>query len=552
MVNYSYKPSDQQLLQERVDQYREQVAVYMSGGLTEDQFRPLRLMNGLYVQAHAPMLRIAIPYGVLESYQLRGLADIADKFDRGWGHFTTRQNIQFNWIKLDESPDVLQALADIQMHAIQTSGNCIRNISIDQLAGVSPDEIEDPRVISELLRQWSTFHPEFSFLPRKFKIAIGGSRIDRAATKFHDIGLHIKRNDQGETCVDFLAGGGLGRTPVIGKTIRSNVPIQDHLRYATAILRIYNLYGRRDNKFKARIKILVNAIGVEEFRKKVDAEFEIIKQQMPGVEPQQINALRSEFAPPAYEQMKDIPRAELEQLVPADWLKRNTAQHKVTGYIAVYLSLKSKSAPPGDLDSDQLRAIADIADAFSFGEIRTTHTQNLLLPYVRQDQIQQLYQALQPLDVVRPNIDAATDIICCPGLDYCGLANTDTINVTREIDTALDEMSRIDDVSDLKIKISGCMNACGHHHVGHIGILGVEKKGKEWYQLQLGGSEGADASLGKVIGPAVKKSQLATSIVNLVEIYLDHRKDEEQSFLEFVRHGGFEILKEGLYANLSE
>ena len=553
---YRYQEMDSRLVFERVEQYREQTARYLRGDLTDEEFRPLRLMNGLYIQAHAPMLRIAIPYGLLSAAQLRGLADICDRFDRGFGHFTTRQNLQLNWPKLEEVPDLLEALARIQLHAIQTSGNCIRNVTTDELAGVAADEVEDPRPWCELLRQWSTFHPEFSFLPRKFKIAVTASAHDRAATQVHDIGLWLQRDAAGETVVDVLVGGGLGRTPVIGTCIRPGLQASEVLRYVEAIMRVYNLHGRRDNKFKARIKILVNALGAEEFAAQVEAEYQRVCQDTPPVSEDAWQQLRQEFAPPPRDALEDLDMGGLERQVVAGggsdlafslWHKRNTRMHRSPGYRAVYLSLKPLGGVPGDLDSEAMRAVADLSERFGHGELRTTHTQNLVLPDVRQQDLPQLWRALQHLGLARPNIGMASDIICCPGLDYCGLANAGTIGVTQEMDARLEALDFAEDLGELKIKISGCMNACGHHHVGNIGILGVEKKGEEWYQIQLGGSAEEDASLGRVLGPAVPKEQLAQTMETLARTYVQLREDQGESFLACVRRLGAAPFKQAVY-----
>ena len=551
---YRYDPVDEALVSARVEQFREQTARYLAGDLSEEEFRPLRLMNGLYIQAHAPMLRIAVPYGLLSADQLRGLADISDKYDRGYGHFTTRQNLQLNWPKLEDVPDLLGDLAAVSMHAIQTSGNCIRNVTTDELAGVAADEAEDPRAWCEIIRQWSSFHPEFSFLPRKFKIAVTGAVRDRAATKVHDIGLYLKRNAKGETVADVLVGGGLGRTPVIGKCIRADLPRTDILRYIEAIMRVYNLWGRRDNKFKARIKILVNALGAEEFAARVDEEFDLICADTPPMEEDKWQAILSDFASPSYAGLSDQSLEELSQAMPEGergdfraWYRVNTVTHRMPGYRIVYLSLKPLAGVPGDATSEQMRAIADLSEHFGFGELRTTHTQNLVLPDVEQSALPELFRALKPLQLARANIGRASDIICCPGLDYCGLANTGTIGVTQEMDARLDELDYKHDLGDLKIKISGCMNACGHHHVGHIGILGVEKKGEEWYQLQLGGSAEEDAALGKVIGPAVPKDSLVESIADLVNCYVVQRQGADESFLHCIRRVGLEPFKKAIY-----
>ena len=536
---------------ERVAQYRDQTERYMKGQLSEEEFRPLRLMNGLYVQTHAPMLRIAIPYGLLSAQQLRALADIADRYDRGYGHFTTRQNLQLNWVRLEEVPDLLGDLALAGMHAIQTSGNCIRNVTTDHMAGVAPDEVEDPRPWCELLREWSTFHPEFSFLPRKFKIAVCGAAGDRAATLVHDIGIYLRRADSG-IVADVFAGGGQGRTPLIGKLIGEGVQRTDLLAFLEAIMRVYNLHGRRDNKYKARIKILVQSLGGDEFRRQVLDEYESLRAQIPPLRPDDFQRIAEQFAPPPRQQPDAAASAELHRLLAdnaafAAWHAQNTADHKAAGYRCVYLSLKPLDGAPGDMDAGQMRAVADLAERYSFAELRVTHSQNLLLADVYEGDLPSLWRALVELNLARPNVNTVSDIICCPGLDYCGLANTGTIGVTQALDKHLVAIGLQELVGDVKIKISGCMNACGHHHVGHIGILGVEKKGEEWYQLQLGGSAEEDASLGKVLGPAVPKADLSQAVETLLRCYLDERRDDSESFLACVRRCGTEPFKQALY-----
>lgn len=541
------------MVQERVAQFRLQTKRYLEGRLTDEQFRPLRLMNGLYIQRYAPMLRIAIPYGLLSSDQLRKLAHIARVYDKGSGHFTTRQNLQFNWPRLEDVPDILAELAEVEMHAIQTSGNCIRNVTADHLAGVSPDERDDPRIYSEIIRQWSTFHPEFSFLPRKFKIAVSGAEYDRAATQVHDIGIYLYRNEQSEPGCEILVGGGLGRTPVIGKTLRKFLPERYLLSYIEAIMRIYNEYGRRDNIYKARIKILVNTLGIDEFRRRVEEEWKRLK-DLSHLELSEAEVARVAFffKPPPYSR-----DAALREVIPQEehkenmdfmrWFKRNTTNHKVAGYRAVYLSLKHPEEVPGDLNAEQMDRVADLADDYSFGEIRVVHTQNLLFTDVRADRLYPLWGELRRLKLATPNIGTVTDVICCPGLDYCSLANAGTIEIAEQINGVFNNLDYLYDLGDLRINMSGCMNACGHHHVGHIGLLGVEKNGEEWYQIQLGGNSGNDASLGKVLGAAVPKARVAETIQTILTVYREER-EEEENFLQTYRRIGIAPFKQRVYA----
>ncbi|MBL8251317.1 MAG: nitrite/sulfite reductase, partial [Candidatus Competibacter sp.] len=483
---YQYDSYDQTLVDERVAQYRGQVQRYLAGELSDDEFRPLRLMNGLYLQRHAPMLRVAIPYGLLSSGQLRALADIARRFDKGYGHFTTRQNIQFNWPKLEETPDILAELAKVQMHAIQTSGNCIRNVTADHLAGVAKDELEDPRIYCEIIRQWSTFHPEFSYLPRKFKIAVTGALHDRAAAQVHDIGLNLLKNERGEPGFRVLVGGGLGRTPLVGHAIREFLPQRDLLSYLEAILRVYNQHGRRDNLYKARIKILVKALKPEVFREQVATEWAQIRESGLVLDEAEIERVRRFFAPPAYDPAAardaSFERRQASDPAFARWVRYNVAEHKVAGYRNVFLALKEPDAPPGDITAEQMDAVADLADRYSFGQVRATHHQNLLLADVPQADLYPLWQALQPLRLAAPVVGTLADMICCPGLDFCSLANASSIDVARQINEKFDRLDYLYDLGELRLNMSGCMNACGHHHVGHIGILGVDKKGEEWYQ----------------------------------------------------------------------
>jgi sulfite reductase (NADPH) hemoprotein beta-component len=544
---YRYDITDKTLVRQRVAQFRDQTQRFLEGALSEDEFKLLRLRNGLYIQRHAPMLRIAIPYGLLSTTQLRTLARIARDYDRGYGHFTTRQNIQFNWPKLEQVPDILGELAEVEMHAIQTSGNCIRNTTSDHLAGVTPDEIEDPRPWCEIIRQWSTFHPEFSYLPRKFKIAVTGAPQDRAASLVHDIGVHIVRDSSGELGFEILAGGGLGRTPIIGQVVRKFLPREHLLSYLEAILRVYNLEGRRDNLTKARIKILVRSLGIEEFTRRVEAEWQLLRDSGLRVDAAQIERMRGFFNPPAYLTLPDVaPEAGREAAFRA-WYRYNTTAHKVPGYRAVFVSLKKPGVAPGDATDAQMDLIADLADRFSFGEVRVTHTQNLLLADVEQRRTYELWQSLERAGLATPNIGTLTDIICCPGLDFCSLANAGSIDVARLINERFDDYDYIYDLGEIDIKMSGCMNACGHHHVGNIGILGVDKGGEEWYQITIGGAAGADASLGSVIGPSVSKAQVAETIERLLEVYVEERAPEER-FLDTVRRLGIKPFKERAYA----
>jgi sulfite reductase (NADPH) hemoprotein beta-component len=546
-VMYRYDAVDKTLVAERVAQFRDQTRRFLAGGLSEDEFRHLRLRNGLYLQRHAPMLRVAIPYGLLSSRQLRTLARIARRYDRGYGHFTTRQNIQYNWPKLEDVPDILAELAEVEMHAIQTSGNCIRNTTSDHLAGVTPNELEDPRPWCELIRQWSTFHPEFTYLPRKFKIAVTGAAQDRAASLVHDVGVHIVRGPDGDLGFEILAGGGLGRTPIIGQVVREFLPREHLLSYLEAILRVYNLEGRRDNLTKARIKILVKALGIEEFRRRVEAEWELIRDGGLRVDDAEIERMRSFFAPPAYRALPDIEPAAGKDTAFRAWYRYNTTAHKVPGYRAVYISLKKPDVAPGDATDDQMATLADLADRYSFGEVRVTHTQNLLLADVEQDKTFELWQTLAAAGLATPNIGTLTDMICCPGLDFCSLANAGSIEVAKLINERFDDYDYVYDLGELEVKMSGCMNACGHHHVGHIGILGVDKGGQEWYQITIGGAAGADASLGAVIGPSVAKTEVPETIARLLDVYVAHRQPEER-FLDTVRRLGVKPFKERVYA----
>jgi len=544
---YRYDAIDRSLVDERVQQFRDQTRRYLAGSLTDDEFKHLRLRNGLYIQRHAPMLRIAIPYGLLSSKQLRVLAHIARRYDRNYGHFTTRQNLQFNWPKLEEVPDILEELAEVEMHAIQTSGNCIRNVTSDHLAGITPNELDDPRIWCEIIRQWSTFHPEFTYLPRKFKIAVTGTPEDRAASQVHDVGVHIVRNSSGEIGFEILAGGGLGRTPILGQVVRDFLPKEHLLSYLEAILRIYNREGRRDNIHKARIKILVKALGIEEFRRQVEAEWLLINDGCLKVDDAEVARVRAFFVPPPYRTLSDRDVAADKNKDFKAWYRYNTHAHKVAGYRAVFISLKARNVAPGDATDAQMDFIADLSDRFSFGEIRVTHTQNLLLADVEQERAFELWQELKKADLATPNIGTLTDMICCPGLDFCSLANAGSIEVSKQINQRFEDFDYVYDLGEIDIKMSGCMNACGHHHVGQIGILGVDKGGEEWYQITIGGSASSDAALGTVIGPSVAKSDVAETIARLLGVYIEQRHDDER-FLDVVRRVGVKPFKERVYA----
>ncbi|PPD40854.1 MAG: sulfite reductase [Methylobacter sp.] len=547
---YQYNEIDQTLVNERVAQFRRQTEKFLKGELTDDQFRALRLRNGLYVQTHAPMLRVAIPYGLLSSAQVRKLAHIARTYDKNYCHFTTRQNVQYNWPKLEQVPDILAELATVQMHAIQTSGNCMRNTTSDHLAGVCVDELEDPRPYCEIIRQWTTLHPEFDYLPRKFKIAVSGAAHDRAATQFHDIGVHLVKNDMGDIGFRILVGGGLGRTPIIGSVIRPFIEKKHLLSYLEAILRIYNLFGRRDNKYKARIKILVKETGLEKFTEMVETEWQQIKDGM-ELSDERIEAIKGHFTLPDYaaDAADDASFGQHLQDNPAFaiWYKQNTAAHKMPGYRAVFLSLKAPDVPPGDTTDTQLDTVADLADQFSFGEVRVTHRQNLVFADVKQAGLFALWQQLVALNLATPNIGTATDMICCPGLDFCSLANASSIGIAKEINEALDDMDYLHDIGDVKINMSGCMNGCAHQSVGHIGILGVDKKGTEWYQLTLGGSSENEAAIGERLGPAVAKNEVTQAVATILAVYVKQRLEDE-SFLDMVKRVGITPFKEQVYA----
>lgn len=552
---YRYDAYDQRIVDERVAQFRDQTRRYLAGELSDDEFRPLRLQNGLYIQRFAPMLRIAVPYGMMASRQLRMLAHISRTYDRGYAHVSTRQNIQFNWPELKQVPDILADLATVQMHSIQTSGNCIRNTTTDQFAGVVEGEIEDPRPTCELIRQWSTFHPEFAFLPRKFKIAVNATpEVDRVATAVHDIGVYIVRNADGEIGYRVLVGGGLGRTPMVGSVIREFLPRQHLLSYLEAILRVYNLYGRRDNKFKARIKILVKALTPEVFAEKVEAEWVHLKDGPATVPEEEFTRLRSFFTAPDYEDLPDEPEelvsARQSNPVFANWILRNTHPHKQSGYRIVTLSLKRAGVAPGDVTDAQLEAIADLADHYSFGELRTTHEQNIVLADVRQKDLFSLWGELRELGFATANIGFLTNIISCPGGDFCSLANAKSLPIAEAIQRRFDDLDRVYDIGELDLNISGCMNACGHHHVAHIGILGVDKRGEEFYQVTLGGSSGHDASLGDILGPSFAAEDMADVIEEIINTYLDLRQPGEK-FLTTYRRVGIEPFKERVYAEVN-
>ena len=563
---YKYNAIDQQLVDDRVEQFRDQTRRFLAGELSEEAYLPLRLMNGLYIQRHAPMLRVAIPYGLLATYQLRKLADISEKYDRGYGHITTRTNMQFNWPKLEEVPDILAELASVQMHAIQTSGNCIRNTTTDQFAGVTADEIADPRPYCEIIRQWSTFHPEFTYLPRKFKIAVIGTRSDRAATQLHDIGLHVVKNDAGDIGFEVMVGGGLGRTPVIGKVIRPFLPERHLLSYLDAILRIYNQYGRRDNKYKARIKILVESMGAEGFSRIVEEDWE--KHNKDGaltLTAEQIEHAKTFFPPPAYQTFsqqqlqasQDKLSAQFEDSEFVRWFNQNTREHKVKGYHVVIISLKHFMQDTGDITATQMRVVADLADKYSFGEVRGTHHQNLVLTDVKLEEVYEVYQVLKQYDLARPNIGLLTDIISCPGFDYCSLANASTLNIVNQVNQYFQDADFVHDIGEIRLNMSGCMNACAHHHVADIGILGVDKKGEHWYQISLGGRSGQNAKLGDILGKSVPVDAVAATVDDILQVYLKYRQAADtdfgsETFAEVVDRIGIEPFKEYVYRDKSE
>ncbi len=547
---YQYNEDDKRFLQERVSQFRGQVQRWQTGELSNDEFKPLRLQNGLYVQRYAPMFRIAVPYGLLAAGQLRRMARIARDYDKGYGHFTTRHNLQFNWIPIERVPDALGELAEVNLHAIQTSGNCIRNVTCDQLAGVAPDEILDPRPFAEIIRQWSTFHPEFAFLPRKFKIAISGAREDRALTWFHDVGLRLVENAQGEPGFQVIVGGGLGRTPIRGQEVKAFLPWTHLLTYLEAIVRTFNRYGRRDNAFKARIKILVQALGVEKFAAEVDEEWLYLKDGPSTLTQEEYDRVARDFAAPAYQTLPAHSAAQ-EQLAATEkafarWLERNVAAHRVPGYAAVTLSLKAPDRAPGDVTAEQMDQVADLAERYSFGELRVTHEQNLVLADVARDQLPALWREARAAGLATPNIGLLTDIICCPGGDFCDLANAKSIPIANALQARFEDLDYLYDIGDLELNISGCMNSCGHHHVGHIGILGVDKGNEEWYQITLGGRQGNDARLGKVLGPSIPGADVPDAVETIIRLYIDHRLEGE-SFLQTLDRIGSGLFKDTLF-----
>ncbi|CAN5233349.1 nitrite/sulfite reductase [soil metagenome] len=548
---YQYDVIDREFLTDRSNEFRHQVARRLAGELTEDQFKPLRLMNGLYLQLHAYMLRVAIPYGSLNSRQARRLAWIARTYDKNYGHMTTRQNIQFNWVKLKDTPDILDALAEVDLHAIQTSGNCIRNVTADPYAGATAEEVDDPRVWSEVLRQWSTLHPEFSFLPRKFKIAITGALTDRAAVKVHDIGLILRKGRDGEIGFEVIVGGGQGRTPYVGPTIKSYLPANRLLSYVEAVLRVYNRHGRRDNIYKARIKILVAALGAEEFARQVEEEWGKISADRADLPAAELTRIRAAFAQTRFETLPAVSdsfeAARAASPALQRFVRNNVKPHKQSGYAIVEVSLKAIGQTPGDATAEQLDVVADLAERYSLDDLRVTHAQNLVLPHVKLDDLPAVHAALEAAQLATANIDLASDIIACPGLDYCALANARAIPIAQDIARKFADPDRAEKVGELKIKISGCINACGHHHVAHIGILGVDKKGEEFYQLSLGGSGAEDASIGKILGPGLSADKVAPAIDSLVDRYLSIRTGEER-FLDTYRRVGLEPFKEAVYA----
>lgn len=548
---YKYDEIDQQIVDERVAQYRDQTRRYLAGELSEDEFRPLRLQNGLYIQRQAPMLRIAVPYGMLSSAQLRKLGDISKKYDKGYGHFSTRQNLQLNWPKLEDVPEILADLATVEMHAIQTSGNCIRNITTDQFVGVAPDEVIDPRAIAEIMRQWSTFHPEFALLPRKFKIAVSGTKNDRALVQAHDIGMEFYRDSNNQVAIKVWVGGGLGRTPILGTVIREHLEWQHALTYCEAIIRVYNLHGRRDNIYKARIKILVKALGIDEFRKQVDAEWAHLKDTDNTITEAELARVAQHFDAMPYENVPahdaGFDAAVASNPAFAAWVRRCVHPHKQAGYRAVTLSLKPHGQAPGDISSEQMWTVADLADEYSFGELRSSHEQNLILADVKLSDLFALWEKARANGLASPNIGLLTDIICCPGGDFCSLANAKSIPIAKAIQMQFDNLDYLHDIGEMELNISGCMNACGHHHVGHIGILGVDKDGSEWYQVSIGGKQGNDASLGTVIGPSFSADEMPGVVQKLIEVYIQERTPEER-FIDTVRRLGVSPFKAHVYA----
>ncbi len=550
---YKYDDYDRKIVLERVKQFRGQTERFFSGELSEDEFLALRLQNGLYVQRLAPMLRVAIPYGMLSSPQLRNLADLSRKYDKGYVHFTTRQNVQFNWPEVKDVPAMLESLSRVEMHAIQTSGNCIRNTTTDQFAGVISNEVTDPRPYCEIIRQWSTLHPEFAYLPRKFKIAVNACPDeDRAAIKVHDIGIELIKNDKGEIGYRVFVGGGLGRTPLIGSPINEFLAEKDLLTYLEAVVRVYNRYGRRDNKYKARIKILVKALTPEVFAQKVEEEWSHFKDGAAKLTSEEIDRVKAFFAAPSYNELASA-STELEQHTTsnkafANWVQRNTSEHKVPGYSIVTLTLKKTGTPPGDVSDDKLELIADMADQYSFGEIRVAHDQNLILADVKQSDLFELWKKAKAAGFATPNLNMLTDLICCPGGDFCALANAKSIPIAEQIQQRFDNLDYLYDLGEIELNISGCMNACGHHHIGNIGILGVDKKGLEFYQVSLGGSSGKDASIGKILGPSFARAQMADIIEKIIDVFIENRTDEEL-FIDTCRRIGMTPFKERVYAN---
>lgn len=548
---YRYDQYDHTIVKERIAQYADQVRRRLSDELLEEEFRPLRLQNGLYLQRHAYMLRVAVPYGLLSSTQMHMFADIARKYDRGYGHFTTRQNIQYNWINLEQTPQILADLASVEMHAIQTSGNCIRNITSDEFCGVAADEIIDPRPYAEIMRQWSTFHPEFAYLPRKFKLAYNGATQDRAATAVHDIGFTLIKNAAGDTGLRVMVGGGMGRTPILGSVICDFLPWQHMLTYTEAVMRVYNQYGRRDNIYKARIKILVKAIGIEQFRQQVEAEWADLKDGPSTLTDEELARTASYFTGPAYQIFSgddtDVALQKTTDKAFANWTRRNVKAHKVPGYAIVLLSLKKTGVPPGDATAEQMDFVADLAQRYSFGEIRVTHEQNLVLADVRQADLPAVYKEARAQGLATPNIGLLTDIICCPGGDFCSLANAKSIPIAAAITEKFDNLDFQHDIGEIELNISGCINACGHHHVGNIGILGVDKDGSEWYQVSLGGAQGNHSTIGKIIGPSFSAFQMPTVIERLLQVYVRDRMEDEP-FIETVHRIGMVPFKEHVYA----
>ena len=552
---YKYDEIDQQIVDERVTQYRDQTRRFLAGELTDEEFRPLRLQNGLYIQRHAPMLRIAVPYGMLSSKQLHKLADITAKYDKGYGHFSTRQNIQLNWPKLEEVPNILAELASVEMHAIQTSGNCIRNITTDQFAGVAPDEVVDPRAMAEIMRQWSTFHPEFALLPRKFKIAVSGTKYDRAVVQMHDIGMEFYKDATNQIAIKVWVGGGLGRTPILGSVIRENLPWQHALTYCEAIIRVYNLHGRRDNAFKARIKILVKALGIEEFKRQVESEWAHLKDTPNTITEAELERVSHYFENMPYAQLP-ANNASFDAAISnnpafAAWVKRCVHPHKKPGYRALTLSLKPHGKAPGDATTEQLNVVADLAETYSFGELRVSHEQNLILADVKLSDLFAVWEKARAAGLATPNIGLLTDIICCPGGDFCSLANAKSIPIAEAIQMQFDNLDYLHDIGELELNISGCMNACGHHHVGHIGILGVDKDGSEWYQVSIGGKQGNDASLGSVIGPSFSADEMPAVVQKLIDVFLQERTPEER-FIDTVRRLGVAPFKAHVYGDKTD